>query len=191
MKLTPLGIKGAWIAESLVWKDDRGYFREWFKESEILGTTGINFPVEQANFSMSQKGVIRGIHFSIAPHHQAKWITCVSGAIVDVIVDIRPESPTFKKVEYVELNPGDGKSVLISHGLGHGFISLENDSGVSYLLNAPYNPDLELGIHPFDQELDVNWGKLSLGRSVHIVSESDQNASNLKELLDSGRLPNN
>ena len=190
MKLTPLGIKGAWLAESEVWNDERGFFREWFKNSEILSTTGLNFLVKQANFSTSQKGVIRGIHFSLTPHEQAKWITCVSGAIVDVIVDIRPESPTFKKVEYVELKPGDGKSVLISHGLGHGFISIENGSGVSYLLNAPYNPDLELGINPLDQELSVNWGKFSSDQPFYVVSESDQRAPSLKELLDTGRLPN-
>ena len=123
MKLTPLRIEGAWVAESEVWNDDRGLFREWFKNSEILGTTGIDFSAKQANFSISQKGVIRGIHYSLTPHEQAKWVTCVSGAIIDVIVDIRPKSPTFKDVEYVELKPGDGKSVLIGHGLGHGFIS--------------------------------------------------------------------
>ena len=189
MKLTPLAIKGAWLAESQVWKDERGFFREWFKASEILDTTGIDFSVKQANFSLSQKGAIRGIHYSLTPHEQAKWITCVSGVIVDVIVDIRPESPTFKEVEYIELKPGDGKSILISHGLGHGFISLENGSGVSYLLNVPYNPDLELGINPFDQELGVNWEKFSLGRSDCVVSYSDQIAPSLKELFDTGRLP--
>jgi dTDP-4-dehydrorhamnose 3,5-epimerase len=189
VKLTPLGIKGAWLAESKVWNDDRGFFREWFKESEVLSTTGINFLVKQANFSVSQKGAIRGIHYSLTPHEQAKWITCVSGAIVDVIVDIRPESSTFKEVEYVDLKPGDGKSVLISHGLGHGFISIENGSGVSYLLNAPYNPDLELGINPFDQDLGINWEKFSLDPSFYVVSESDQSAPSLKELLDTGRLP--
>jgi dTDP-4-dehydrorhamnose 3,5-epimerase len=188
MQLTPLGIKGAWLVESEVWTDERGYFREWFKESQILETTGINFSVKQANFSMSQAGVIRGIHFSLAPHQQAKWVTCVSGAVVDVIVDIRPESPTFKEIEYVELRPGNGKSVLVSHGLGHGFIALEKDSGVSYLLNGEYNPDLELGINPFDQELGVNWEKLSSGRKVHVVSESDRVAPSLKDLFDTGRL---
>ena len=189
MKLTPLAIKGAWLAESQVWKDERGFFREWFKASEILDTTGIDFSVKQANFSLSQKGAIRGIHYSLTPHEQAKWITCVSGVIVDVIVDIRPESPTFKEVEYIELKPGDGKSILISHGLGHGFISLENGSGVSYLLNVPYNPDLELGINPFDQELGVDWEKFSSDRSTPVVSESDQIAPSLKELFDTGRLP--
>ena len=190
MKLTPLRIEGAWLAESKVWNDERGLFREWFKDSKILVATGIDFSVKQANFSISQKGVIRGIHYSLTPHQQAKWVTCVSGAIVDVIVDLRPKSPTFKEVEYVELNPGDGKSILISHGLGHGFISLENGSGVSYLINAHYNPDLELGINPFDLELDINWEKFLLGGSVPIVSESDEIAPSLQESFDAGRLPN-
>ena len=123
MKLTSLGIDGAWVAESPVWSDERGFFREWFKSEDVLAATGINFSIQQANISQSQRRVIRGIHYSLAPEGQAKWVTCVNGRIRDVIVDIRPGSPTFGKSVFVELNGLDGLAVLIGPGLGHGFAS--------------------------------------------------------------------
>jgi dTDP-4-dehydrorhamnose 3,5-epimerase len=95
VEITPLGIEGAWLAQSSVWRDDRGFFREWFKTADIKNVTGRDFGIEQANISLSSKGTLRGIHYSIAPRGQAKWITCVAGSIQDVVVDIRPESKTF------------------------------------------------------------------------------------------------
>ena len=101
MKLTPLDIDGVWLAESPVWSDNRGFFREWFKCEDVKAATGIDFSIQQANISQSQRGVIRGIHYSLAPQGQAKWITCVQGSILDVVVDIRPKSPTYKKYIYI------------------------------------------------------------------------------------------
>jgi dTDP-4-dehydrorhamnose 3,5-epimerase len=103
MELTPLGIDGVWLAGSPVWSDDRGFFREWFKSADIEDATGRDFGIEQANISLSSRGTLRGIHYSIAPRGQAKWITCVSGSIQDVIVDIRPELSTFGQWIEVEL----------------------------------------------------------------------------------------
>ena len=97
MRLIPLGIDGAWLVESPVWKDDRGSFREWFKSEAIKSEIGRDFRIEQANTSLSSLGTLRGIHDSMAPLGQAKWITCVAGSIKDVIVDIRPDSNTFGK----------------------------------------------------------------------------------------------
>ncbi len=125
MELTPLSIEGVWLAESPVWSDDRGFFREWFKSADVKNATGRDFGVEQANISLSSKGTVRGIHYSIVPRGQAKWITCVSGSIKDVIVDIRPDSKSFGQWIEVELRGESGKAVLISEGLGHGFIALE------------------------------------------------------------------
>ena len=114
MNLTPLGIEGAWLAESPVWSDGRGFFREWFKSADVKSATGRNFGIEQANISLSSRGTLRGIHYSIAPRGQAKWITCVSGSIKDVIVDIRPESKSFGKWIEVDLTGDSGKAVFIS-----------------------------------------------------------------------------
>ena len=189
MKITPLGINGAWTAQTEVWKDQRGFFREWFKHEEIYNETKIDFSVKQANFSMSHKGVIRGIHYSLAPEGQSKWVTCVSGSIVDVIVDIRPESPTFKHVEYVELTPENGLSVLIENGLGHGFIALENNSGVSYLLSSPYSPANELDILPTDEDLNINWGRTFDEAGKFTFSEKDLNAPTLQARIKNSQLP--
>jgi dTDP-4-dehydrorhamnose 3,5-epimerase len=189
MEITPLAIEGAWLAESPVWSDSRGTFREWFKHEEIFLKTGIDFPVMQANLSISNKAVIRGIHYSLAPKGQAKWVTCVSGSIIDVIVDVRPNSPTFMKIEYVELNGHNSRSVLIGSGLGHGFISLENGSAVSYLLTSPYLPELEHGIRPTDETLNINWHLEFVGGTGVILSSKDAEAPTLLEQKLTGRLP--
>jgi len=189
MKFSPLTIEGAWLAESSVWPDERGFFREWFKKDEIRNSTGIDFDAKQANFSVSNKNVIRGIHYSLAPGGQAKWITCVSGAIIDVVVDLRPNSPTFKKVEYIELESGDGKTLLIGSGLGHGFLSREDDSGIAYLLSSPYAPDYEFDISPTDLELGIKWQQDNDKGTEFILSKKDSDAPTLNMRLKQGNLP--
>lgn len=181
MELTSLGIEGGWVAESAVWSDDRGFFCEWFKYSDILEKIGVKFSVQQANISISNKGVIRGIHYSIAPEGQAKWITCVAGSILDVIVDIRPSSPTYRQIKYVALKGGEGRAVLIGGGLGHGFISLEDNSAVSYLLSSPYAPEYELEINPMDSELKIDWHLSLIGGIGTVLSLKDAHAPSLGE----------
>jgi dTDP-4-dehydrorhamnose 3,5-epimerase len=189
MKFTPLGIEGAWLAESSVWKDERGSFQEWFKMEEIFEVSGFKFSVQQANISSSKKNVIRGIHYSLAPGGQAKWVTCANGRIMDLVVDIRPNSPTFKKTEYVNLQAGDGKSILIGPELGHAFRSLEDNTNVSYLLSSPYSPEFEYGIHPMDPELNINWNLGSDLDNSAIISAKDLDAPTLEERKLEGRLP--
>jgi dTDP-4-dehydrorhamnose 3,5-epimerase len=189
MKITPLGIDGAWLAEAPVWGDERGFFREWFKREEVLSATGVDFPVQQGNISMSRKGVIRGIHYSLVSQGQAKWLTCVAGAFLDVIVDIRPNSPTFKKIEYINFSAGDGQSILIGSGLGHGFISLEEHSSICYLLSSPYAPEHEFEILPTDKELNISW-ESNLEKSTKFVfSSKDAGAPTLKSRLENNQLP--
>ena len=185
MELIPLGIDGAWLAESPVWSDDRGFFREWFKQEEILSKTGKNFSAQQANISLSNKGVIRGIHYSLALEGQAKWVTCVTGSIIDVIVDIRPESKSFGKWIKVELSGDSGSSVFISEGLGHGFVSLVDNTTVAYLVSTKYSPNDEFEINPLDKKLGINWG-MDLGQLK--VSNKDMNAPTLSQLLVEGKL---
>lgn len=189
MELTPLSIEGAWLAESPVWIDDRGYFREWFKHEEVFSKTGIDFSVKQANISLSKRGVIRGIHYSLTPGGQAKWVTCVQGSILDVIVDLRPESPTFKKHEIVDLKENDGRALLIGVGLGHGFLSLEDNTCTSYLLSSPYSPGFEFEIQPTDPELGIDW-HLELTDGIGIlISPKDAQAPSLQERATKGQLP--
>ena len=186
MELTPLGIEGAWLAESPVWSDDRGFFREWFKSEDLKTATGRDFGIEQANISLSSRGTLRGIHYSIAPRGQAKWITCVAGSIKDVIVDIRPESQTFGRWIEVELSGHSGQAVFISEGLGHGFIALEDNTAVAYLVSTPFSPNEEFEINPLDEKIGVNWG---VELSDLMISEKDQQAPTLAERLREGKLP--
>ena len=179
-KLTPLSIEGAWLFESPSHGDDRGYFREWFKSSVVTETLGREFSVSQSNLSRSKKGVVRGIHFSMAPGGQAKWVTCANGSLWDVIVDIRPKSPTFKRWEVVELRAEEGKALFISEGLGHAFLALEDDTVTSYLLTSPYSPKDEFAINPQDPEIAIKWPDMQL-----LFSEKDAGAPSLKQFLSS------
>ena len=186
MKLTPLGIDGAWLADSPVWSDDRGFFREWFKSEDVKAATGREFGIEQANISLSTAGTLRGIHYSIAPRGQAKWITCVSGSIQDVIVDIRPDSKTFGQWIDVELKGDSGKAVLISEGLGHGFLTLEDKTAVAYLVSTPFSPTDEFEINPLDEKIGIKWG---MDLSSLEISGKDKIAPTLAERLAEGKLP--
>ena len=178
MNLIPLGIEGAWLAESQVWSDERGFFREWFKAEDVKSVTGRDFGIEQANISLSSLGTLRGLHYSIAPRGQAKWITCVSGSIKDVIVDIRPKSKTYGQWIEVELTGNSGKAVFISEGLGHAFLALENNTAVAYLVSTPYSQEYELAINPLDDFLKIDWGMES---SKLRISEKDLNAPTFLE----------
>jgi dTDP-4-dehydrorhamnose 3,5-epimerase len=186
MKLTPLGIDGAWVVESPVWSDDRGFFREWFKSEDVMAATGKDFGIEQANISLSTAGTLRGIHYSIAPRGQAKWVTCVSGSIQDIIVDIRTESKTFGQWLEVELRGDSGKAVLVSEGLGHGFVALEDNTAVAYLVSTPFSPSDEFEINPLDEKIGINWG---FDLSELKISDKDRNAPTLAERLAEGKLP--
>ena len=186
MKFTKLGIDGAWLVESPVWSDERGLFREWFKGEDVKNATGRDFAIEQANVSVSSVGTLRGIHYSIAPRGQVKWITCVSGSIKDVIVDIRPKSLTFGNWVEVELSGKSGKAVFISEGLGHGFLALEDNAVVAYLVSTPFSPTHEYEINPLDKKIAINWG---VEISKLKISDKDKNAPTLIERLAEGKLP--
>ena len=186
MKINQLSIHGAWLADSPVWTDDRGFFREWFKSEDIKSATGRDFGIEQANLSLSSYGTLRGIHYSIAPRGQAKWITCVSGSIKDVIVDIRPDSRTFGKWIEVVLTGDSGRAVFISEGLGHGFLALEDNTAVAYLVSTPFSPTDEFEINPLDEKIGINWG---MDLSDLKISDKDKNAPTLAERLAEGKLP--
>jgi dTDP-4-dehydrorhamnose 3,5-epimerase len=186
MKLTPLGIDGAWLAESPVWSDDRGFFWEWFKLNDVKEVTGCAFEIEQANISMSAKGTLRGIHYSTAPRGQAKWITCISGSIQDVIVDIRPESSTFGKWVDVELKDDSGRAVFISERLGHGFMAYKENTAVAYLVSTPFSPTDEFEINPLDEKIGIKWG---MELDSLKISGKDKIAPTLAERLIEGKLP--
>ena len=186
MKVTPLEIYGAWLIESPVFCDERGLFREWFKSEAVEECAGGKFEIAQANVSLSSKGTLRGIHYSMAPKGQAKWVTCVAGSIKDVIVDIRPRSSTFGEWIEVELSGDTGKAVFISEGLGHGFLALEDNTVVSYLVSTSFSALDEYEINPLDQKIGINWGLTS---ELMKISEKDRMAPTLSEQFSRGKLP--
>lgn len=184
MNVTELSIPGAYVLDSAVWGDERGFFREWFKRPD-LDALGISFAIEQANLSMSRRGVLRGLHYSLAPEGQAKLVTCAYGELDDVIVDVRVGSPAFGRVEIVRLAANEERSVLLPAGAAHGFCVRSEHAALSYLLSSPFNPTMELEINPFDETLDIPWGL----KDAAVMSEKDANAPSLDDRIASGQLP--
>jgi len=177
MKVTPLGIEGAWMIEAQTHKDNRGLFREWFRSDTSENSLLPDFKVIQANTSVSEKGVIRGIHYSDEKSGQSKIVTCTHGSILDSIVDLRAYSKTFGNSVTIELNSENGISVYISAGLGHGFQALENKTAITYLLNKKYDASAEYAINPLDDDLGIEWRKIPV-----VISEKDSLAPSFNSL---------
>ncbi len=175
-------VDGLVVMDSPVWADDRGFFREWFRLADL---NGAGFTARQANLSRSVRGVVRGLHYSLAPEGQAKVVTCVDGTLEDVIVDVRVGSPTFGAVEVVTLAGDLGRSVLLPAGVAHGFCVTSEVATLAYLLSSPYNAPYELEINPFDNEIGITWA-LS---GEPIVSDKDAAAPSLAQRRAAGELP--
>ena len=184
MEISKLSLNGAWRTFSPVLQDSRGYLKEWFNQSANFDEIGLPFNVEQSLSTMSSKGVIRGIHYSMNPISKWKWISCLNGSILDVIVDIRPNSPSFGKYETIELNHSNGIGILIQGNLGHGFQSLEENSVVVYNLSAKYEPHFEKGLNPLDTDINIRWPLQGA-----IISEKDANSPSLRNAAKNGALP--
>jgi dTDP-4-dehydrorhamnose 3,5-epimerase len=188
MAFTPLKIQGSWVFTPRKFPDERGSFHEVFKLPLLFETLGFGFEVKQVNQSVSRAGVIRGIHWADVPPGQAKYVFCPKGAIWDVVVDIRIGSPTFGQFDAVELSAKNGKSLFIKEGLGHVFLSLEDDTVVNYLCTEPFNPTAEHGINPLDPDLAIPFGKM-WDKSAFTISAKDLEAPSFKEAIATGSLP--
>jgi dTDP-4-dehydrorhamnose 3,5-epimerase len=183
-----LGIDGAWVYAPQVHRDDRGHFVEAFRGDEFAAALGHRLDVAQVNCSVSRRGVIRGIHFSDVPPGQAKYVSCVSGAILDVIVDLRVGSPTFGAWEAVRLDDADRRAVFLSEGLGHAFMALTDQATAMYLCSTPYSPGREHGLHPLDPALGIAWPLDGAG-GTPVLSDKDATAPTLEAALRAGQLP--
>lgn len=186
MEFRPLGIAGAYEIRNTVHGDDRGEFAEWFRFDHIEAETGYRFPVRQANVSRSSRGVVRGIHFCQIPPGQAKLVTCMTGRILDVVVDIRDGSDTFGQWKTVELSAAERNAMLLPVGVGHAFVALDDNTTVAYLVSDVYTPNREFGIHPLDPELGIDY---QLPLDQLLLSPKDQEAPSLQEALEQGILP--
>ena len=166
--------------------DVRGEFFEWFTDTAFREFAGHRLDLHQANCSVSSAGVLRGLHFAQLPPSQAKYVTCVRGAVFDVVLDIRVGSPTFGRWDAVQLDDRTHRSVYISEGLGHAFLALEDDSTVMYLCSADYDAEREHTIDPLDPALGISW---PLAAGEPIVSDRDRDAPTLEQVRAQGLLP--
>ena len=191
MQFRELKVPGAWEFTPKQLGDDRGVFLEWFRDPTFTEATGRTLDLQQANCSVSAAGVLRGVHFADVPPGQAKYVTCVRGAVLDVAVDLRVGSPTFGVWDAVLLDDVDRRAVFLSEGLGHAFLSLEDDSTVVYLCSTGYAPGREHGIDPLDPEVGIDWP--TAGRDgtefEFRLSDKDAAAPSLAAALESGLLP--
>jgi dTDP-4-dehydrorhamnose 3,5-epimerase len=184
MKIRPLSIEGAWEITPQQFGDPRGMFMEWYRFDHLAEAVGHPLRLAQANLSVSAADVVRGIHFADVPNGQAKYVSCVRGAVLDVIVDIRVGSPTFGRWEGVRLDDTDRRAVYLAEGLGHGFCALTDDATLTYLCSETYNPTGEHGLHPLDPELGIEWPA-----GAPQLSAKDEAAPSLAEALATGLLP--
>ena len=126
MEIRELAVAGAFSITPRLHRDDRGTFLESFRQDALAGVLGRDFPVAQANCSVSRRGVVRGVHYADVPPGQAKYVTCTRGAVLDVVVDLRVGSPTFGTWDAVRLDDVDRRAVFVGEGLGHAFCALED-----------------------------------------------------------------
>lgn len=183
--MQPLGVQGAWLYTPQIHTDDRGRFLEWFRDADFAAALGCHLEIEQANCSVSRRGVIRGIHFADVPPGQAKYVACVSGAILDVAVDIRVGSPSYGRWAAVRLDDEARCALFLSEGLGHAFMALSDQATVIYLCSTPYAPEREHGINPLDPALGIPWP----AEAGVLLSGKDSAAPTLAEARRRGMLP--
>lgn len=179
MRMRDAGIEGAWVFTPTQHHDERGTFLESYTASALRESTGRELTLAQFNVSVSVRGVIRGIHAARTPPGQAKYVQCLAGQIVDVVVDIRPESTTFGQHVAIPLDDRDREAVFISEGLGHAFCVLSPTATVAYATSTPYDPDAEFGINPLDPDLAIAWPT----DVPLILSPKDRAAPSLADLL--------
>jgi len=186
-----LTVPGAWEITPRQLGDPRGVFLEWFKDAPFRDAAGRRMELAQANLSVSAAGVVRGIHFADVPPGQAKYVTCARGAALDVVVDIRVGSPTFGQWDSVLLDDLDRRAIYLPEGVGHAFMSLEDDSTVLYLCSTGYAPGREHGIHPLDPDLAITWPATARDGSPLSpqLSEKDATAPSLRQARLDGLLP--
>jgi dTDP-4-dehydrorhamnose 3,5-epimerase len=179
MTFTPLKIEGVWLHTPKVWPDDRGTFHELFKLSLISEQLGREFQVKQVNQSSSAAGVIRGIHWTNSPEGQAKYVSCPKGSIWDVVVDLRLDSVTYGQWDARTLSAENGQSLLISEGIGHAFLALENGTVANYLCTSEFNPAADKTISPLDPKLDVSFSQIAQENGIQklIMSPKDSEGS--------------
>lgn len=179
MEFIKTDIEGLLICRPKVWPDPRGHFFESFSLRELQDALGRDINFVQDNESLSTYGVIRGLHFQCAPHAQAKLVRCSMGRVLDVAVDLRPDSPTRGKHVAVELSAENHLQLFIPRGFAHGFSVLSPQAILQYKCDAYYCPEAEGGIDLADPTLAIDW---QIPPAARIISPKDQARPTLSRL---------
>ncbi len=157
MKFTETPLGGAYLVEPEPHRDERGFFARTWCRSEFE-SQGLNPNLAQCSVSFnSRRGTLRGLHYQAAPHEEAKLVRCVRGSIYDLIVDVRPGSPTFKRWFAAELSAANMRMLYVPEGFAHGFQTLEDDTEVFYQISEFYRPEASRGIRWDDPAFDFRW----------------------------------
>lgn len=185
MTIRPLAVPDAFELTPTLHTDERGTFLEWYRAGELAEAVGHPLRLAQANASVSRRGVLRGVHFADVPPSQAKYVACLAGAVLDVVVDLRVGSPAFGRWDAVRLDDTDRRAVYVAEGLGHAFMALSGEATVTYLCSAPYAPGREHGVNPLDPALGIAWPQ---GVEA-LLSPKDAAAPTLEQAREQGLLP--
>lgn len=157
MQLIARPLPGMLVLEAELRVDDRGFFARYFCRTE-LGALGLAPDVEQANLSLSAEvGTLRGLHYQVGPNAETKVLTCLQGGVHDVVLDLRPTSPTFGRYAAVDLTPENRRIVVVPEGCAHGFLTLTKNALVFYLVSRPYDPARERGVRWNDPAFKIAW----------------------------------
>lgn len=162
-------LKGAFIIEPEPLEDERGFFARSFCQKEFK-EHGLNPCIVQCNISYNKKkGTLRGMHYQVAPHEEAKLVSCIRGAIYDIIIDLRPNSPTFKQWIAVELTADNRRMLYIPEGFAHGFQTLEDNTEVFYQMFEFYHPEASRGVRWNDSAFRIVWPN-----DIIVISDKDR-----------------
>lgn len=178
MKITPTQIADVLLIEPRVFGDDRGFFYESFNQKAFEEATGINLPFVQDNHSKSSRGVLRGLHYQLAPHAQGKLVRVVQGEVFDVAVDIRKDSKTFGQWVGVHLSAENKQQLWIPPGLAHGFVVLSETAEFLYKTTDYYAPQAERSLRWNDPTLAIDWPL----DGDPLLAEKDRNGHSFNEL---------
>jgi len=174
-------IPDVWVIEPKVHDDDRGYFVEIFRQDKFEDALGYKVNFIQDNESKSSKGVLRGLHFQLAPHAQSKLVRVIEGAVLDVAVDIRKGSPSFGQHVAVELSDDNKKQLFIPRGFAHGFVVLTDTATFAYKVDNYYSPECDRGLAFDDIDLNIDW---QLTKQQLLLSDKDTQQPTLSVLTD-------
>ncbi|SMC70860.1 dTDP-4-dehydrorhamnose 3,5-epimerase [Pedobacter nyackensis] len=179
MQITKTPIEGLLIIEPKVWRDNRGYFYESYN-AKLFAEAGINVNFVQDNQSFSQKGALRGLHAQAQPFEQGKLVRVLQGAVMDVAVDIRKDSPTYGQHFDIELSEENHKQLWVPAGFLHGFLTLEDQTIFTYKVSNYYDKDSEIGVMWNDPDLNIQWSR-DIPESEFLLSDKDQVLSQFKD----------